>query len=236
MLNNYLAQVNRLLHNQAGTLYNQTDLTSYINLARNQIAMEGECIKVLAPLNTASGNNLIEYSSIGLPGGLGLASVYSVAALFLNSVPLEGRSWPWFSNFYLPRGGTGIPSAWAQYSQGVSGSAYLWPTPNAIIGLYADTVCVPNILLLDTDPEALPYPWQDCVQFFACYWALLSAQRYKDAENMFAQYELFAKRARAMVTPSILPENFEGGEGARRASSMQPIGPAMGNPGGRRAV
>lgn len=235
MLATYLAQVNRLLHNSSGTLYTTADLTSYINLARNQIAMEGECIKVITPLNTATGVDQLFYFDVTLPSGQGLMAVYSVANIFVNGLMLEARSWPWFSNYYLQQlGGSGVPSVWAQYQQGALGSAYLRPTPAGVYPMFLDTVCVPIGLATDSDVEAIPYPWQDCVQFFACYFAFLSAQRFKDAADMFGQYEFFARRARAMTTPTILPGNYEGGAGAKLASAMTPIMPIPASPPGGR--
>ncbi len=57
-LNAYLAQVQRLLHNPTGTLYNQADLVAFINLARREIAMRAQCIRLVpatsAPLNSVT--------------------------------------------------------------------------------------------------------------------------------------------------------------------------------------
>ena len=46
----YLAQVKRLLHDANLSFYSEVDLTAYINLARGQVASEGECIRVLTPI------------------------------------------------------------------------------------------------------------------------------------------------------------------------------------------
>jgi len=50
-LNAYLAQVQRLLHNPTGTLYNTADLTNYINLARREIAMRTQCLRFLPAID-----------------------------------------------------------------------------------------------------------------------------------------------------------------------------------------
>ena len=47
MLNTYLLKVQRLLHDPAYQFWGQADLVSYINEARQQVAMEGQCIRVL---------------------------------------------------------------------------------------------------------------------------------------------------------------------------------------------
>src|SRR5262245_48845444 len=43
----YQQETQRLLHDPNAQAYSLTDLTSYINLARNQIAIEGECVRAL---------------------------------------------------------------------------------------------------------------------------------------------------------------------------------------------
>ena len=48
----YLASVQRLLGTgSTGNLYSTSDLTAYINEARNQVAMEGQCIRVVPPIS-----------------------------------------------------------------------------------------------------------------------------------------------------------------------------------------
>jgi len=46
-LNSYLTQTQALLHDPNAQAYSTTDLTRYINLARSQIAIEGECCRAL---------------------------------------------------------------------------------------------------------------------------------------------------------------------------------------------
>jgi hypothetical protein len=48
-LNAYVSQVQRLLHDPSASYYNAADLQTYINEARGQVALEGQCIRVLLP-------------------------------------------------------------------------------------------------------------------------------------------------------------------------------------------
>src|SRR3954470_957985 len=51
-LTQYLTQVQRPLGTKsAATLYPTADLTDYINTARNQIAIEGQCVRALPPIS-----------------------------------------------------------------------------------------------------------------------------------------------------------------------------------------
>lgn len=51
MLATYQTQVRRLLHDATAAFYTDADLTAYINIARNQIAAQGECVRVLTPVS-----------------------------------------------------------------------------------------------------------------------------------------------------------------------------------------
>lgn len=107
------------------------------------------------------------------------------------------RAWPQFSNF---------PSVWSQYGQGQNGSFYFWPIPSQVLGMDLDCVCVPITLATDSDPEAIPAPWTQCVKFRAAYRALLYAQRYDDAQTMLATYYQELRQSRASVMQSLVTE------------------------------
>jgi hypothetical protein len=48
-LNAYISQLQTLLHDPQAVYYSVATLTNYINLARNRIALKGQCIRVLIP-------------------------------------------------------------------------------------------------------------------------------------------------------------------------------------------
>jgi hypothetical protein len=101
---------------------------------------------------------------------------------------------------------SGQPVTWSQLGQGTSGTFYLDPIPDTIYPLFCDVVGYPSALVLDTDPEAIPYLWTDAVPYFAAYLAYLSAQapaRQNDAARMFEFYTEFIDRARRASTPDV---------------------------------
>lgn len=55
MLNSYIQRTQRLLHDPNAQFWSVSDLTAYINEGRNQIAMEGQCIRVLPPTSSNIG-------------------------------------------------------------------------------------------------------------------------------------------------------------------------------------
>ena len=66
-LNAYIQQTQRLLNNPTSTLYSVSDLTNYINLARGQIAGEGQCVRVLPPISSPIMAITVNSSGAGYP-------------------------------------------------------------------------------------------------------------------------------------------------------------------------
>lgn len=223
-LNAYIKQVSRLLHDPTFQFYNQTDLTDYINLARSQIAGDGQCVRVLPPSGvgqnrTTQGQEVYTFASINALNilGSGVASIMGVLSVSVSwgsmKPTLRQREWTWFQAF-LRSYNTGLqnfPSDWSQYSQGVNGSIYLWPIPSQACAMDWDCYCLPSALSADADPEAIPYPWTDAIPSYAAYLAYDNAQRADDADRMFQQFERYMKRARKMSEASFIPDMYDGG-------------------------
>lgn len=214
MLTQYENETLQLLENPQASpsLYTTSDLDGWINRARQQIAGDGECVRawVTLPVSAALGQQY-DFSSIDLtnaPSGAG--GVFSVrqAAYVVASGLLRVtlRPFAWFAQYSLmqPVPTAGPPSVAAQLGQGTSGSLFV----NLLDGPYTmslDCTCLPEPLADDTTPEAIPYPWTECVPFFAAFYALLSAQRASDADEMMKRYQQFRDRARTMSTSGVLP-------------------------------
>lgn len=222
-LASYLALTQQLLQNPAAPsdLYDPTLLVNYINIARVQVAGEGMCIRNLATLAVTSGNQgPYAFTSIntGISATTGIQGVLHVRTLWYSSgtgkIWVGPRSFDWFSLYDLNTATppTGAPIEWAQYGQGVFGSIYISPVPNANYTITADCVCYPIALVSDVTADAVPALWQTAVPYFAAYQALLAAQtgaRVQDAQKMLQLYELFVQRARKFATPDIMSLQYE---------------------------
>jgi hypothetical protein len=223
----YLTATRSLLQlpgTQSSSLYSDADLTRFINVARGQVAGEGECIWVHGTIPTVVGQTPYRFQdiNIGVPATTGVQGVIKISSLSYvagnGQLWLPPRSWPWFSLFErnnaVPQ--QGPPRTWAQYGQGAApsgavntqvngGSFYISPPPDDTYTLNCNTVCYPQTLVLDTDAEAIPFFWTDAVPFFAAYFALMSAQtnaRMADAAQMYkGHYQEFMDRARKQSNP-----------------------------------
>ena len=216
MLNQYILGTQQLLQNPIPTnaLYPVSNLTSWVNTARGQLAGEGECIRFMASIPLVAGQQVYPFSSISLAGSTGIQGILKIQTIWRDigtgQVWLRPRPFPWFSLYELnnPNPVQGSPTLWTQYGQGASGSFYVSPVPDQAYTCNLDCVCYPISLASDADPEAIPYLWTDAVPFFAAWYALLAAQsaaRQADADRMMARYKEFVARARQFTTPSIMP-------------------------------
>ena len=221
MLNSYLTRTQQLLQNPSAptSLYSQSDLTEYINLARGQLSGDAECIRNYATLPVTGGTQQYEFASVVLgPNGAGVQGIFNIRAVWLQVASgqawMRPRPWPWFSLYELnnPVPQQGQPKIWTQFGQGVVGNIFVSPTPDQDYTLQLDVLCYPNDLVDDTTIEAIPYPWTDAVPFLAAYYAMLSAQsaaRQADADRMFSRYEEYRNRARKFSNPTVSPFIYE---------------------------
>jgi hypothetical protein len=231
----YETQTQRLLQNPSAStsLYSITDIDSYINTARGQVAGQGECIRYLANISTVIGQNAYNFSSIstGTSSVTGIGGVVHIrSAMYVSGggqIWITPRSWEWFQLFNLnnPVPVQGPPATWAQFMQGaappgtnavgvgsIGGSFYIDPPPDNVYQLLLDCVCFPIALLNDMTVEAIPYMWTDAVPFYAAWYALLSSQttsRRQDAEAYYGYFNQYMQRARMAADPSVNRFQYE---------------------------
>lgn len=217
-LTSYLTQVSALLTDSSNQYYSTTDLTSYINSARSQIAMEGQCVRILPSGNNtvaaqevytfATVNALLNSSTTGVQE---VIMVNSIAISWGTIKPtLRHLAWDEFQA-QLRAINTQLqswPQYWAQYAQGVSGSVYFWPIPVQVMSMDWDCICRPVDLADDTTIEAVPWPWTDAIQYYAAYLALLY-QKPQQAELMLKLYEKFMQRAQAMTNQTFVYDPYD---------------------------
>lgn len=102
---------------------------------------------------------------------------------------------------------TNWPAVWAQYGQGVQGSAYLNPIPSMQMQMEWDTYCLPSDLITDADPEWIPYPFTHAVPYYAAYWASIPSST--DMANFFRQlYKEAIKEARSWSDVVVFPDFY----------------------------
>lgn len=177
-----------------------------------QEAFQFSTLNTLAAL-TPGVQEVIGINSIACQWGSG--SVYKPM--------LRWRPWPWFQancRVYSVSA-MNFPSYWSQFGQGVVGSFYLFPIPAQVLSLDVDAICLPlDLTGSGNETDAIPYPWSDCVPYFAAYQCYMNSSRAPDAARMFStnsqvpgQYQIFMTRARKMSDGSSrVPDQYNTGD------------------------
>lgn len=217
MLLNYQTQTSRLLSNPSGVpdKYLLADLTVYINLARNQLAAETSCVEVNVAFALTAGTQAYTLPSIptNTQGVAQILNVQSVSRPSGNGfLYISPRPWEWFRTYNLntTAQASGPPTQWTQYSPGVTASLYFSPVPDQNYSMVIDAICQPINLALDTDVEAIPYPYTDAVPYFAAYLALISDNHIDAANFMMDKYKEFVARGDDVSRPMTPPDLFKG--------------------------
>lgn len=158
--------------------------------------------------NFSTWNSVIQANN---PGVQDIIGVQTISVSWGSQKPtLDHVSWSDIQAYLRAYniGYLNYPTVWAQYGQGLSGSAYLWPIPAVATQLDVDCYCLPIILSNDTDPEAIPYPWTDPIPYYAAYLAFLNAQRKDDARYYLGEYKRLMVEGRWYVSPAVVPSFY----------------------------
>ena len=216
MLYSYMQKTQLLMSDVRDVKINPDDLVTYINIARGQLAGDSESIRNYATLGLSVSTQQYNFSSIALGSpSTGIQGVLNIRQALINSGSglqwIRPRPFEWLTLYRLnnPAPATGTPNEWSQYGQGVNGTIFVSPVPSGTFTLTLDTICYPISLALDSDTEAIPFPWTDAVPFYAAYWAYMSLQMAEPAGAMFNLYQTFVDRARRQANPSVLPYIYE---------------------------
>jgi hypothetical protein len=224
VLTQYLTRTAQLLQNPAApqTLYNDNDLTGYINEARGLLAASAECIRSAGQLSIVQGQIAYNFTGITpMPNVTGVGATLQVRNLWQTLGNggyhfISPRPYAWFAlyetNNPAIQSQQGPPVSWSQYAQGVNGSLYISPAPDQAYLLIADGVYLPVDLATDATPEAIPKLWTDAVPFMAAWFALMASQtgaRSGEADKMLQRYQEISEIARRGATPDILPDIWE---------------------------
>lgn len=236
VLSAYVAQVQTLLHDPNAQFYPVATLQGFVNQARHQVALEGECVRGQGSLSTVLSQQLYSNTVVTPPSTpLGVGGLLVPRSVSFNAgtsptgalVTLEDRNWDWFNFYWLGIAApySAPPRSWSPFSVGLGGSFYVGPKPTGVFTLQVDGLWDVVDLVSDATPDALPFPWTDAVQFYATFLAFTDAQRPRDADASLSLYENFSKRARGGVTPLRDQRTYPGGLAARSMPGQAPPTP-----------
>src|SRR5258708_6001214 len=82
---------------------------------------------------------------------------------------------------YLATNFASTPEWWASYGPGSSGSLFVAPPPAVAYPTEWDFFCYSPALVANGDLDPLPFPYTDCIPFYAAAFAKMQMQRFDEA-------------------------------------------------------
>ena len=205
-LQNYVTEVQRLLHDATAQYWSIAEIIDYVNDARNRTVGDTGCNRVLQPSTFVAGQEAYLYSSF--PNGANTIDVLNVTILWGQArIVLGQMSFSEFNpKFRTYQNLQSRPVCFAKYGQG---ALYIGPMPDQTYSVELDTVCIPDPLVNLTDMEtALIWPYSSPVAFYAAYKAKYKEQSYIEAQTFHDEYIRKCKDAIVQTLTRSIPSLY----------------------------
>jgi hypothetical protein len=204
-LSGYITEVRRLLHDANGNFYSDSELTDYINSARERVVRDTGCLRTLQSFTLTT--NQESYSYASLPNGSNTLDVININVYWGNSrTPLRYLPWTDFNaQLRYWQNYIGLPIAFSIYGQN---TIYFGPVPDQNYVCEFDTVILPNDLQSDSTVEQLQDPYTVPVAYYAAHKAKFKEQSFGESEIFKQQYENQVRNVLSTVFTRRLPTPY----------------------------
>ena len=208
-LNNYTTLTRQLLHDPNAQLWSNTQLTGYINDARNQIARDTKCLRQITSVTLTAG--VEQYTIATLADSLGLAP-YIVDVMNIDlywgstRYSLSYAAWTVFNaNLRYWQNLQQRPIA---YSRMGGLSIYFGPVPDQAYVTDWTVSIQPQPLVTDTTVEQIPIPFTDAVPFWAAYQAKFYEQAMGEAAIFENEYNKRIRKIQSQFMGRVIPDPY----------------------------
>jgi len=204
-LSGYITEVRRLLHDANGNFYSDSELTDYINSARERVVRDTGCLRTLQSFTLTT--NQESYSYASLPNGSNTLDVININVYWGNSrTPLRYLPWTDFNaQLRYWQNYIGLPIAFSIYGQN---TIYFGPVPDQNYVCEFDTVILPDALQSDSSVEQLQDPYTVPVAYYAAHKAKFKEQSFGESEIFKQQYENQVRNVLSTVFTRRLPTPY----------------------------
>lgn len=197
----YLQQVQQnLLHDPNGLLWTGTEVTGYINEARNRVCQDTKCLRQVVFSSANPGmvfSQGVEFYTpqtfLPAPLGANLVDVMGISVI-VNNERLKLQYLPYTQLDAFVRGWVNFQDWPAAYSRVGATGIVIGPVPNQNYPTDWDISVIPPPLVSDATPEQIPVPFTEPVQYYAAYKAKLKPQAQGEAKYFLDLYGDILKR------------------------------------------
>lgn len=215
MLNAYIQQVQFLLHDPLAQLWSTTELTSYINEARNRVAQDTKALRqiittsVYPTLTLNQGQELYPLQTyLPAPFNTSLIDVMGITVI-VNNERYKLKYWAYTQIDAFLRGWVNYQD-WPIVFSRVGGNSYIYiaPVPNQTYDCEWDIAVNPQPLVTDSDPEPISVPFQEPIQYYAAYKAKLKIQAQGEAKFFLDLYDEIRRRCTKAWMFRVIPNPY----------------------------
>jgi len=205
-LSEYITATRRLLHDATGQYWSNSELTDYINTARNRVAQDTKCLRQLLTGVTLS-NNVENYSVAALTGGARVVDIMGISIYWGNTrIKLQYKPWTQFDAEF--RYWQNMQSRPIAYSRLGALQVYIGPKPDQNYTSDWDIAYMPTALVSDNSTEEIPDLFTTPVKYYAAYLAKFKEQSYGESEMFKGEYQQNVMQiARAYMT-RVIPDAY----------------------------
>jgi hypothetical protein len=185
-LSDYITETRRLLHDVNGNFWTDSELTDYINDARNHTVQDSGCRRILQNYTLTVGDETIDY--LDLPQGNNTIDILNINLYWGDSRwPMYYMAWTDFNaQLRFWQNYNGRPIGFSIYG---AKTIYIGPKPDQVYEIELDTVVLPSPLVTgsqsDTDIQS---PFYEAVAYYAAHKAKYQEQSYGESEIFKQEY------------------------------------------------
>lgn len=207
-LQTYITQCQRLLHDPNSNFWSVSELTDYINESRNRICEDTKCLRSLQTgITLTAGQELYVVNTI-LPAVAGQVVDILGISLYWGNTRLK-LCYASFSEF------DAMLRAWQLYqtrpvyfTRMGAQQVYFGPIPDQAYVTDWDVAIQPPPLVNLYDVETIPPPFQEPIQYYACYKAKFKEQSLGEAKIFKDEYNRNGIRAQRVFMTRVLQNPY----------------------------
>ena len=179
-LANYITSTRRLLHDANSNFWTDSELTDYINDARNRVVSDTGCSRALQTYSLTTPQET--YAFTVLPLAARTIDVINLTLLWGNMrVPMNYMPFTEFNaKMRVWQSYLGRPVVFSVYGQN---TVYIGPIPDQTYVSEWDTVIMPPDLANTADVDTIPFPFTVPVAYYAASKAKFKEQSYEESEK-----------------------------------------------------
>ena len=185
-LSDYITETRRLLHDVNGNFWTDSELTDYINDARNHTVQDSGCRRILQNYTLTVGDETIDY--LDLPQGNNTIDILNINLYWGDSRwPMYYMAWTDFNaQLRFWQNYNGRPIGFSIYG---AKTIYIGPKPDQVYEIELDTVVLPSPLVTGSQSDTeIQSPFYEAVAYYAAHKAKYQEQSYGESEIFKQEY------------------------------------------------